>query len=370
MTWTLSENKSWAFLEKNYAWVADMRGVEQDPSYHTEGDVAEHTQRVLESLVSLPEYAELTPLEQEILWAAALLHDVEKRSTTKVDTDGKIISPGHAKRGELTVRKLLFKQIPTPLAIRESIAALVRYHGLPLWIMEKPDPQKALLLASLRVDTYLLAILAKADVLGRECSDADELLSRIELFELYCREQLCWRQPREFCSSEARFNYFASDSRDLNYQPYDDYKSRVTLLCGLPGMGKDRYLQYHYSALPVVSLDDIRRQLKIKPDDKMGTGRVVQQAKEQARMKLRVGEDFVWNATNITYQMRQQLISLFVSYNAWVRIVYLEVPYDRWRVQNNNREYAVPEKVLERMLSKLELPTPDEAHDVIYHTDY
>lgn len=368
MTWTLSEDKSWAFLERNYAWVADMRGVEQDPIYHAEGDVAEHTQRVLAALISLPEYAMLTPLEQEVLWAAALLHDVEKRSTTKLD-DGRIISPGHAKRGELTARQLLFKQILTPFRLRESIASLVRYHGLPLWVMEKPDPQKALLSASLRVDTHLLAILAKADVLGRECSDKDELQGRIELFELYCREQQCWQQQRVFCSAEARFRYFSTDSRDLNYQPYDDYKSKVTLLCGLPGMGKDRYLRHHCPELPVISLDDIRRQLKIKPDDKTGTGRVVQLAKEQARIKLRLGEDFVWNATNVTHQMRQQLISLFISYNAWVRIVYLEVPYDRWQIQNNDREHAVPEKVLERILSKLELPTADEAHDVVYHVD-
>lgn len=369
MNWTLSHDKSWPFLEKNYSWVADMQGVEQDPVYHAEGDVAEHTQRVLQALIALPEYARLGPLEQEILWAAALLHDVEKRSTTRVDPDGKITSPGHAKRGELTVRQLLFKQVPAPFDIRESIAALVRYHGLPLWIMEKPDPQKALFSASLRVDTGLLAVLAKADVLGRECSDSQELLSRIELFELYCREQSCWRQARVFNSGEALFKYFSTEGGALDYQPYDDYKSKVTLLCGLPGMGKDRYIQRFHPTTAVISLDDIRREYKIKPDDKTGNGRVVQQAKELARIKLRKGEDFVWNATNITGQMRQQLVNLFVSYHAWVKIVYIEVPYARWRIQNSGREHAVPEKVLDRMLSKLELPTQDEAHSVVYHIE-
>ncbi|WP_261864996.1 hypothetical protein [Budvicia aquatica] len=45
------------------------------------------------------------------------------------------------------------------------------------------------------------------------------------------------------------------------------------------------------------------------------------------------------------------------------------MPYARWRIQNSGREHAVPEKVLDRMLSKLELPTQDEAHSVVYHIE-
>ncbi|GKX49759.1 MAG: hypothetical protein KBE15_06820 [Budvicia sp.] len=63
------------------------------------------------------------------------------------------------------------------------------------------------------------------------------------------------------------------------------------------------------------------------------------------------------------------MVNLFVSYHAWVKIVYIEVPYARWRIQNSGREHAVPEKVLDRMLSKLELPTQDEAHSVVYHIE-
>ncbi|GKX61717.1 AAA family ATPase [Pragia fontium] len=366
MSWMFSADKSWSFLAERYSWVTDMAGVLQDPLHHAEGDVAVHTQSVLAALVSMAEYEQLTPQEQEILWMAALLHDVEKRSTTRVDHDGRIVSPGHARKGEFTARQILFKDSPAPFAVREQIAALVRYHGLPLWVMEKPDPQKALFSASLRVDTHLLSLLAKADVLGRQCSDVDELLGRIELFNLYCHEQQCWRQARQFSSDEARYRYFATDGAPVNYQPYDDYQSQVTLLCGLPGMGKDRYIQQACGGAAIISLDDIRRQHRINPDDSAANGWVVQQAKQQAREKLRRGDDFVWNATNITHQMRQQLINLFVSYKARVRVVYIEVPYAKWRQQNREREYMVPDKVMDRMLAKLELPSPEEAHQVIY----
>ncbi|QBH96442.1 HD domain-containing protein [Limnobaculum zhutongyuii] len=369
MNWMLSSDKSWRFLQQNFSWVADMSGVMQDPIHHAEGDVSVHTRSVLAALISLSEYQQLPVLQQEVLWSAALLHDVEKRSTTRTDHDGHIVSPGHARKGELTTRQILFKELAAPFAIREMIAALVRYHGLPLWVMEKPDPQKSLFSASLRVDSHLLALLAKADVLGRECADTEELLNRIELFELYCHEQQCWRQARKFPSAEARYRYFSTDNAPPDYQPYGDYQSQVTLLSGLPGMGKDSYIQQYCLGLSVISLDDIRRQHRIAPDDKMANGWVVQQAKQQAREKLRRSENFVWNATNITHQMRQQLINLFVSYNSRVRVVYIEVPYVKWKQQNSARTYAVPDMVMDRMLTKLELPVPEEAHEVIYYID-
>lgn len=369
MSWLFSHNKSWDSLSSAFSFIADMDGVQQDPIHHAEGDVAIHTQMVLATLEQLPEYSLLTMEEQEILWTAALLHDVEKRSTTRLDWNGRIISPGHARKGELSTRQILFQQISTPFVIREQIAALVRFHGLPLWLMEKPNPQKALLAASLRVDTHLLTLLAKADVLGRICHDSQELLGRIELFELYCREQNCWRKPRAFSSGEARFHYFSTDSEQPDYQPYDDYGSQVTLLCGLPGMGKDHFIQQYGKGISVLSLDAIRRAHQINPEDKNANGWVVQQAKQQAREKLRSRQDFIWNATNLTGQMRQQLIKLFVSYNARVRIVYIEQDYKRWRQQNNNRQYVVPDKVMDRMLDKLEVPVPEEAHEVCYFID-
>ena len=138
------------------------------------------------------------------------------------------------------------------------------------------------------------------------------------------------------------------------------------MLSGLPGMGKDSYIKKHAALLPEISLDAIRKQHKLKPEDTAATGWAVQQAREQARVYLRRKQPFVWNATNLTRQMRSQLIDLFVTYGAYVKLVYVEVPYATWKKQNNQREAAVPEKVLDRLLQKLEVPQPAEAHEVIY----
>jgi predicted kinase len=366
MIWSITKNKTWQQLENEFSWVADMRGVIQDAIHHAEGDVAVHTQMVLDSLITSDEYKALDEQTKQVLWAAALLHDVEKRSTTVTEDDGRITSRGHAKRGEFTSREILYRDVPTPFYLRERICALVRHHGLPLWIMDKPDPVKILLETSLRIELPLLALIAQADVIGRTCADQRELLDRVGLFAEYAKEQKCWDGARHFESELAKFVYFHKDNSSPDYLPFDDWKEEVVMMAGLPGMGKDTYIEKNYRGMSVLSLDDIRRKHKIKPDDSSANGWVVQEAKEQAKVFLRKGEPFVWNATNITKQMRSQWIDLFTTYKARVRIVYVEVPYREWLRQNSAREFSVPEKVLFRLLSKLEVPTLDEAHAVEY----
>ncbi|MDR2226214.1 MULTISPECIES: AAA family ATPase [Providencia] len=367
MSWQFTKSRDWAQLEAQFDFVRDMQNVPQDALHHAEGNVAIHTQMVLAALESLPEYQQLPELEQNIVWAAALLHDVEKRNTTREDEEGRIHSPGHAKKGELSARNILFRQVDTPFAVREKIAALVRFHGLPLWLMEKPDPERTLFAASLRVKMSLLCMLAKADAIGRTCEDKAELLARIELFELFCREQACWDKPKEFASLAGRFHYFHHQRGTPDYQPFEEEGSEVTMLCGLPGMGKDHFVKQFYPQTQMVCLDEIRREHKINPADRNAQGWVAQQGKEQAKQFLRTKTNFIWNATSLSASLRESMVSLFARYQAKVHIVYLEVPAKQWRQQNQQRKFAVPEQVMERMAGKLELPTPDEAYRVSYY---
>ena len=77
----------WQALERRFSWFADMKNVPQDPEWHAEGDVFTHTIMVCEALLKLPEFQALGEQEQHILFAAAMLHDVEKRSTTKCEIE-------------------------------------------------------------------------------------------------------------------------------------------------------------------------------------------------------------------------------------------------------------------------------------------
>lgn len=364
--WQLTENRDWSSLKQQFTWVRDMEGVPQDSIHHAEGDVEIHTQMVINALVNLPEYQELDEQSKEILFVSALMHDIEKRSTTVVELDGKITSAGHAKKGEKTVRKILYCDIPTPFFIREQIAKLVRYHGLPLWIFEKPNPQKSLLEASFEVNTKLLAILAKADVLGRICADQEELLYKIDLFQAFCEEQNVWGKEKSFPSDLGKFNYFQKENEHPDYEPFINETFEVIMMSGIPGSGKDTYLKKYHKDLEIISLDDIRRKYGISPTDKSGNGRVVQMAKELAREMLRKKQPFAWNATNTSRQMREQLIGLFTTYGAKVKIIYLEVPFKKLINQNRNREYAVPDSVVLKLVERLEIPSAYEAHETVF----
>jgi len=366
MEWKLTTDRDWLKLEKQFSWVADMWNVPQDPIHHAEGNVAIHTQLVLEQLQQSNIYMRLGMQRQELLWAAALLHDVEKRSTTLVDGQGRVSSPNHARKGAQTAREILFRDVETPFSLREEIVGLVRFHGLPLWLMDKVDPMRSALEASLRVNMVELRLLAEADARGRICQDQGALLDGLELFELYTKEIGCWESPRSFSTPNAQFTYFNSEDAYVDYIPFDNFRSRVIMLSGLPGMGKDHYILNHNKDIPVISLDDIRRKYRIDPTDRKRNGWVVQQAKEQAKIYLRKGQDFIWNATNITALMRKQLIDLFVSYQAYVELVYIEKPYRQWRLQNRDRAYPLPDAVLDKMLHNLEVPQPTEAHELHY----
>jgi putative nucleotidyltransferase with HDIG domain len=365
--WTISEDKTWAGLEQRFEWVSVMALVPQDAHHHAEGNVAVHTQMVLAALQQEQAFLQLDIQEQEILRAAALLHDVEKYSTTVVEPDGRITAHGHARKGALTARNILYKEVPAPFAIREQITALVRYHGLPLWIFEKKDPLRELIKASLEVNTQWLYLLARADVLGRICADQAELLYRLDCFAEFCRENSCWGTGRPFASAQARMYYLQREDAHPDYVPFEEPETEVVLMSGLPGAGKDTFVRKYLSGIPVISLDDIRTQRDIAPSDKTGNGQVIQAAKEQARAYLRRQTGFVWNATNTTRQMRMQLIELFHAYKARVRLVYVETAYRQLQQQNKSREAVVPVNVLEKLVSKLEVPAQWEADEVMYH---
>lgn len=367
--WTINNDKSWKALQK-YDWVKDMDGVPQSPVHHAEGDVAIHTQMVIKELENLKEYQELPNPEKEIVWAAALMHDIEKRNTTFTDEDGNIVSPGHAKKGALTTRQILYRNFDTPFHIREDIVGLVRHHGLPLWVFEKQNPVQALLKASIEANTKLLYLIAKADVAGRICKDKEELFYKINLFKELCIENNCWNKPKQFSNELAKFQYFRKDDQSRDYVPFDNTKTKAVLLSGIAGSGKDYYITKNYPNHVIISLDDMRRKLKIDHKDAKGNGRIIQEAKELAKKYLRTQTPFVWNATNITLQMREQLIDLFAPYLPFITIVYIEVPYKKLMAQNNNRHFSIPPVVIEKMIDKLEVPKKWEAHEVKYVVNF
>lgn len=362
--WTLD----WPALAARFAWLPPLADCPQDPRYHAEGDVLRHTAMVAAALVALPEWRALDPPARSIVFAAALLHDVAKPTCTVINGE-RITSRGHAVRGALLARNLLWREDPeagapalAPLSIRTAIVALVRHHHLPVNLLDKPDPRRALYAASQAARCDWLALLSEADVRGRICDDQPDLLDRIALFREYAKEHACWDGPRTFLSDHSRFLYFRREDRDPDYLAYDDTRCEVVLLCGLPGAGKSAWRQAHLAHLPAISLDALRAELGAPTHGNQGP--VIARARELARGYLRAGQPFVWDATNTTRALRDALIELFSDYGARVRIVYVESPHRALLQRNGARAAPVSASVIERLAARLQVPDLTEAHAV------
>ncbi|BDA75693.1 hypothetical protein CAL7716_098590 [Calothrix sp. PCC 7716] len=353
---------NWTALESEFDWLRALANCPQDPRYHAEGNVLVHTKLVCEALVALPQWRQLPLHSRSILFAAALLHDVAKPAATQIDEiSGAISSKGHVLQGAKMAQQILW-DMNVPFKEREAIVALVKYGSLPLWFWDKPNPERSVIKTSQIVRCDMLALLAEADVRGRYCNDQAQLLERIEFFREYAIENKCFDQPRQFANSHSRFVYFHSRQGNPDYEAYDDTRMEVVIMSGLPASGKDSWIQENLPSFPVISLDKLRQTMDIDPDENQGE--VANAAKILAKQYLRNGESFVWNATNLSSQLRGILIRQFANYQAKIRIVYLEAPWDTLIERNKKRTAKVPEKVLYKMRNRLEVPNITEAHEV------
>ena len=352
----------WQGLHDAFDWIRALSGVLQDPVFHAEGDVWIHTRLVCEALVDDREWRALPEARRNLIFWAALLHDVAKPACTIVGADGRVAAPGHSRRGQIMARRLLWL-LGIPPAEREFVCHLVTHHQVPFFLLEREHAQRLAFTISLQTECRSLSLLTKADARGRDCPDKARLLENIELFQEYCREHECLERPRRFASDHSRFLYFRKPGRSPDYQAFDDTRSTVVLMSGLPASGKDHWIEQTRGGMRVISLDALRRETQTEADAHQGA--VVARARERARAALRKGEDFVWNATNLSRQVRAQCIDLFAAYNARIKIVRVETTPDALTARNRARPDPVPPKAMDRMFDRWECPDLTECHEMV-----
>jgi poly(A) polymerase len=100
--------------------VAQMKGVEQTPDYHPEGDVFTHTMLLLEQISNLQ-----SPISEALAYGA-LLHDVGKPVCFERG-EKRITFYGHTEKGaEMAVE--IMKRLKRSRAVWERVAYLVKNH--------------------------------------------------------------------------------------------------------------------------------------------------------------------------------------------------------------------------------------------------
>ncbi len=300
---------AWA---EDQPWCRAMARCRQDAGWHSEGDVWTHTKMVCAQLPRLEEWPGLIPRERTILLFTALFHDSGKPLTSQVDpATGRITSPKHAVRGEHIARSVL-RDLGCDFTTREEIARLVRFHGRPAFLLEKPEPTHELISLSWLVSNKRLYLFALADSRGRATDEMGRPEEDVHLWRLIAEECGCLDRPYPFANGHARFLFYRQAKPNPHYAPFEAHRCIVTMMSGLPGSGKDTWLAANRPDLPVVSLDEIRGDLQVDATDDQGE--VIQAARERCREYLRAGRSFAFNATNLLRQTRRRWIDLFADY--------------------------------------------------------
>jgi predicted kinase len=351
-------------LHDAFAWVRAMAATPQDPSYHGEGDVWTHTRMVCDAVVADEGWPGLDADGRRVLLLATLLHDAGKPAVTYTEPDGRTRSPGHAVRGATLARRVLW-EMEEPFAVREEVAALVRHHMQPRYLPEQRDPRHRTFAISYAARCDRIALLARADARGRIAPDLEESLDRVARFVDLCVRHGCLTGPRAFSSDHARVLYFRRAIEDPDAIVEPPAGPRVTVMSGLPGSGKDSWIARHRSTLPVISLDEIRRELDIAPSAEQRP--VVRLARQRAARLLAAGQDFIWNATTLGRQHRRSLCELAAPYDPHLRYVYVDAPPALLFARNRGRasHAVVPTDVIWRMTGIWEPPDLTETHELV-----
>jgi len=160
--------------------LAACVGVPQNPVYHPEGDVFEHTMLVVDCAAGLRERAQ-NPLG---FMLAALTHDLGKVVCTQVQPDGKIIAYGHEVAGRPLCRSLM-DRLTDDAALTDYVENMAWLHMRPNILAKcRSKKKKTRQLFDLSCCPEDLILLSRADASGKLDAPYDEGL------ELFLRQRL------------------------------------------------------------------------------------------------------------------------------------------------------------------------------------
>ena len=155
--------------------LTGLRGVEQDPEWHPEGDAWRHTMHVVDAMARHEGWRGADERARGVLMLAALLHDAGKATHTRRELrDGRerVVSPGHEVAG-VPMAEAFLRRVGMPNDVLERVPRLVANHMAHL---EEPSARAirrlSLRLAPATIDE--LCALMTADASGRPPRPAGE----------------------------------------------------------------------------------------------------------------------------------------------------------------------------------------------------
>jgi tRNA nucleotidyltransferase (CCA-adding enzyme) len=154
-----------------YPELTALRGCEQDPHWHPEGDVWEHTLYCMDAFAA---NRIDDPWEDLVVGLGVLCHDMGKPLTSFRDPQGRIRSPRHDIEG-VAVAEHFLQRMTRQKAIFEAVLPLVREHMRPHDLYSSKAGPAAIRKLSLRVGRMERLIrVSAADYGGRPPLPADD----------------------------------------------------------------------------------------------------------------------------------------------------------------------------------------------------
>jgi predicted kinase len=342
---------------------------------------------------------------QAVLRLAAWFHDIAKPATTEVrqetyfirvnpedGTEDEVVftpkdeedrpeggeellqrervgQPGHAPLGASMSYQALIDAGADVETARE-VHSLVFWHQRPFFLLNENSAERRAIQYSIdagRGSWHELLTLCRADNRGRTSINAQETLDGFDLLELALEEMgenmNCdlMNEVWPFETEEARLKFLRSGNKgSAFFMPENPKKGRMILMSGLPGAGKDTLIKEKFAGVNTVSLDDIRGQMDVGWKDNQG--QVIQAGFEAARVEMRAGNDFIWNATGLSRQQRQKIIGLARDYDYLVEGVSIDIPLSEAKRRNAQRDRSIPDHVMDKLGRKRDPIICDEVH--------
>ena len=133
-------------------------------------------------------------------------------------------------------------------------------------------------------------------------------------------------------------------------------------MIGLPGSGKSSFASNHPKCV-VVSTDAIRGELFGNESEQKDGKLVFDAAYARLAQAVEAGQDAIFDATNLQRKYRKKIFQMFPK--AYHVAVFVNTPVDVCKERNAKRNRVVPEMVIDRMASHLNVPTIAEGFQKI-----
>lgn len=354
--------------------IERLKATQQNPRYHAEGNVYNHTLLVLEQFEKFKYELDLSAEEQEVLYWAAILHDIGKPVVTQW-VKNRWSARGHEKAGVPIARNFLHQRPEISASQRQRILDLVRWHNLPLWWLLDQQPESAFKRLATRVDLKLLGYFSRFDMLGRICEDKLNILALIDNLNQHTIPKIIYELERFPALQEAYQKaslqkknalWSALRQEDMNLlsklldrEPL--HPQRPTFHCvmaiGVGDAEQTAYLRAQYPAHVYYRLDAFFSGEEEAQERK----NKIREVKRFLSVYMHGRKPVVLDGTNLEETLRIELADHIRQSGGELHYLFFDRSLDGLlaETEDNNEKVRI-----EQAYQKLEMPHPWEAHKI------